>query len=600
MFKYKLYSRERCDAADLVTSDNWLDVLHSDDPPEQLDLWMERESLPIEVTPDSDDDSVKLRGIRSRDQPIPATNAAASPVPFEPGTMNRPLGHTTSSTLLMVPTASTHRRNFSGSSAGSSTTSHVTIRQLSVFIPFLQWPFEDSTTKPGDQTHYERTKLWLDNILARVGKSYIDDMDLDLQALAKPIVAKSIQRASRSSSRMSAPISGSTRIEVQRRLQSAASKSPVSTSPSPSGLSQDVSLQQLRKLVEDIQANTDKNDLDALAWERAFRALQEYYNLPEQNDVARAVMSPMFQHFNASHLDLQAMDRDEIESKFRHSSGQQIVEPLSNRELDAVFAKGKHLLALFTPEKLYSAGIEGDGSWNSTEHPLVRLYWGLHDRIVQVCLLVRTSKYQLNVPQEIVERRLHATDLTNLLKALTDIVGLAELLHKGVRKRKTSLVSNNERENIDSLVIQSPIPDALEHTLYFLFDVVKYISTRSADDPPGNFSWAVGKRLKDVEDALKLAQKYLIEEADQSALDAGLGPVVTPEAITLLLLERLSRGVYKNGFINVLEVYEKIVEKLVSLFPSLSEFLAGSQGLTRSQNRLHRLKAKQVDTYCWS
>ena len=136
-----------------------------------------------------------------------------------------------------------------------------------------------------------------------------------------------------------------------------------------------------------------------------------------------------------------------------------------------------------------------------------------------------------------------------------------------MRKRKPiptqGTVSGDEYENIPSLVIQAPIPDALEHTIQFLFDVIKYMSSRSTGEPSRNFSLAVGRPLQDTEDALRLAQKYLIEEADQSALDAGLGPVVTPEAITLLLLERLSRGVYRNGTVNVLEIYERIVEKLV-------------------------------------
>jgi hypothetical protein len=104
----------------------------------------------------------------------------------------------------------------------------------------------------------------------------------------------------------------------------------------------------------------------------------------------------------------------------------------------------------------------------------------------------------------------------------------------------------------------------LEYAIHFLFEVIKYMSSRAASDPAGNFSLAVGRPLQDTEDSLRQAQKYLIEEADQSAPDAGLGPVVTPEAITLLLLERLSRGVYRNGTINILEIYERIVEKLVS------------------------------------
>lgn len=197
---------------------------------------------------------------------------------------------------------------------------------------------------------------------------------------------------------------------------------------------------------------------------------------------------------------------------------------------------------------------------------------------------------------------MHATDLTKLQKALSDIVGLAELLHKGVRKPKPvptqGNASGNEYENIPTLVIQAPIPDALEHTIHFLFEVIKYMSSRVAGDPPGNFSLAVGSPLKHTEDALELAQKYLIEEADQSALESGLGPVVTPEAINLLLLERLSHGVYRNGTINVVELYERIVEKLVSAIYSGTDFVP--QVVTDNQYRRHRLSRTQVGTFYWS
>jgi hypothetical protein len=154
-----------------------------------------------------------------------------------------------------------------------------------------------------------------------------------------------------------------------------------------------------------------------------------------------------------------------------------------------------------------------------------------------------------------------------LLKSLSDIVGLAEMLHQGVRKRKSvstqGTVAVPMYGNIDSLVIQTPIPDALEHAINFIFEVIRYMSSRSAGDLPGNFALEVGAPLQKAQHALRLAQRYLIEEADQSALDAGMRPVVTPEAITLLLLERLSCGVYENGTIDILRIYEKILENLV-------------------------------------
>jgi hypothetical protein len=160
--------------------------------------------------------------------------------------------------------------------------------------------------------------------------------------------------------------------------------------------------------------------------------------------------------------------------------------------------------------------------------------------------------------------------VTQLLKGMSDTIRLAEILHRGVRKYKhredDGLQHSQEVINVSSAVIQTPIPVAFEHIFYFFFDVARYTSRKPANSLGYNaaFSQAAGHNLKLVQKNLRTAQSYLIAAADESTLDKGLGPVVTPEAIILLLLERLSRGVYKNGSISITEIYEKVVEKLVS------------------------------------
>ncbi len=62
-----------------------------------------------------------------------------------------------------------------------------------------------------------------------------------------------------------------------------------------------------------------------------------------------------------------------------------------------------------------------------------------------------------------------------------------------------------------------------------------------------------------------LARKQLIVEQGGDAHNVGLGPVVTPEGIMILLMKRLALGVYKSHSIDVVELYEKCLEKLVSL-----------------------------------
>lgn len=62
---------------------------------------------------------------------------------------------------------------------------------------------------------------------------------------------------------------------------------------------------------------------------------------------------------------------------------------------------------------------------------------------------------------------------------------------------------------------------------------------------------------------LKTARTQLIVEQSGDAHNAGLGPVVTPEAIMLLLMRRLAQGVYEDRTINVVDLYEKCLENLV-------------------------------------
>jgi hypothetical protein len=84
-FIYKLFKRQQqriVDPDDLVTSDNWLKILHGPHDSEQLDLWMEREIPEIAVTQGSDDESAKPR------PPIYLTAANESSTCRQPGSQD--------------------------------------------------------------------------------------------------------------------------------------------------------------------------------------------------------------------------------------------------------------------------------------------------------------------------------------------------------------------------------------------------------------------------------------------------------------------------------------------------------------------------------
>ena len=107
--------------------------------------------------------------------------------------------------------------------------------------------------------------------------------------------------------------------------------------------------------------------------------------------------------------------------------------------------------------------------------------------------------------------------------------------------------------------------DAFEAVYDVLFEAVKNLWAQAAvpHTSSSRISGCIGDHVKESCRLLKVAKARLIVEADEINHDKGLGPVVTPEAIIIMLLERLSRGVYQNTTIDIMDLYERIVEKIV-------------------------------------
>jgi len=68
---------------------------------------------------------------------------------------------------------------------------------------------------------------------------------------------------------------------------------------------------------------------------------------------------------------------------------------------------------------------------------------------------------------------------------------------------------------------------------------------------------------------LKTAKNQLIVEADGQAHNERVGPVVTPETLMIILMERLIRGVYGERSVDIIGLYEECLQNLV-IFPFAS------------------------------
>lgn len=124
---------------------------------------------------------------------------------------------------------------------------------------------------------------------------------------------------------------------------------------------------------------------------------------------------------------------------------------------------------------------------------------------------------------------------------------------------------DSQRSNTDIRLLLEVIVDAFEAVFGILFGAVEYLWAQ-ADGPDGSsgkISDFIGDHVRESCRLLGVAKARLIVEADEINHDKGLGPVVTPEAIIIMLLDRLSQGVYQDTTIDIMDLYEKIVEKIV-------------------------------------
>ena len=76
-------------------------------------------------------------------------------------------------------------------------------------------------------------------------------------------------------------------------------------------------------------------------------------------------------------------------------------------------------------------------------------------------------------------------------------------------------------------------------------------------------TYKIAEHGKEACELLKEARDQLIREADGRDKNGNVGPVVTPEAITIALLERLSSGVAHTGTLDIIHLYEECLENLV-------------------------------------
>lgn len=153
---------------------------------------------------------------------------------------------------------------------------------------------------------------------------------------------------------------------------------------------------------------------------------------------------------------------------------------------------------------------------------------------------------------------------------VSSIVFHAQRLHQGVYcSRAIHDSKTNEWCYKDAVakgaILLAVVVDALGAILEMIVETVRFLRDDSNEEPSDIMGPAsqVPAHGKDACEFLKEARDQLIKEADGRDKNGNIGPVVTPEAITIALLERLARGVFRNGTVDIIHLYEECLEHLV-------------------------------------
>ncbi|KAG8527329.1 uncharacterized protein KY384_007481 [Bacidia gigantensis] len=166
------------------------------------------------------------------------------------------------------------------------------------------------------------------------------------------------------------------------------------------------------------------------------------------------------------------------------------------------------------------------------QHPPVRLLWGAINEVLS---------------------RANPSYLLDILKKSHDLNFWAERIHLGVHYQQLSP--------------QDPAPEPSTRQPDHYVDAISpdAILMSSLVDALGaifNISKKVFSAYKDARAKLVKARDELITEASGMASGEHIGPVLTPEALLIMTMERLVKGVFENGNVNIIEILEECVEHL--------------------------------------
>ena len=210
--------------------------------------------------------------------------------------------------------------------------------------------------------------------------------------------------------------------------------------------------------------------------------------------------------------------------------------------------------------KLFNFFVPGDHDRKTAP---IQLFWGaLYELLVYLSCLF-----------QIVMRLIHDKErrhrLNRLHEKVEDINKWAEKIHLGVHEQRTVRNTTGFIDQEDAIsehaILLASMVDALGAVFNMIVEAVRDARIgRKASQGKTALASKVSSYGEEACSLLETARDELIKEATGSVAGENVGPVLTPEAILIMLMERLVHGVFGNGTVEVIAIYEECLEHLVS------------------------------------
>ena len=195
----------------------------------------------------------------------------------------------------------------------------------------------------------------------------------------------------------------------------------------------------------------------------------------------------------------------------------------------------------------------------------VQLYWGAIHEILGSQSRVKATNTPLHD---------HPYVLDVLIEQAEEISARANAIHRGVYYKRNVVTSRGDITQQDTISGSARLLAPMVDALGAIFDMIVQ-TVRDARDAPKLKSGRVeltqpigAKVFRYAKNACKLletARDELIADSNGFSPDENIGPVLTSQAILILLIERLVGGIYGNGNVDIKAIYDECLAQLVGL-----------------------------------